>query len=192
MAFNLNLLKNIDEFNLGVETQTKLQKAGIYNLWDLSCECVESLEKKGIKTTQMIILLEENNLSLQTNKTFSTILKGLSKSGVSYLKNLDKKYFEKDSNSFEIIKKLTKKYFDYKIYKNYETKRNAGINSRIREDKIADEIETYERVLIDKQEALSCGAGPVDRLKKKIRGVNDRFSNNLSKVNSSKKENINE
>lgn len=182
MSFNFNLLKYIDQFETNVETLTKLQNMGIYNLWDLHCETVESLEKKGIKPTKIIALLDSEGLSLQTSKTASTILKGLSKSGVSYLKNLDCKYFENNSKSFEIIKNLSKYYFDYKIYKNFEDKKTSGITARNREEKIAGEIETYERVIIDQQEKLECSScGPVDRLRKKIRGVNARFSDNTAK-----------
>ena len=42
MSFNLNLLKYVDKFETDVDTLTNLQKMGIYNLWDIYCETVES------------------------------------------------------------------------------------------------------------------------------------------------------
>ena len=179
MSFNLNLLKNIEDIKDGfsAEELSRLNRKGIYTLWDLQCETVESLEKENLSsiTTKIIRILSEHDLSLQFGESNAKILRGLSNNGVFYLKKLDSKLFVKESKSMQIIKKLVEKYFTYKSQKTFANKKTDGINSKIREEKIAEEMNAYERIVFEKQAETNEASTPLSRLNEKMKSINAKF-----------------
>lgn len=182
MSFNLNLLKNIEDIKEGFTTDelSRLNKKGIYSLWDLHCETVESLEKMNCSSmiTKIIRILDAENLSLQTSKANSKVLKGLTNNGVNSLKVLDANFFVKDSKSMNVIKKIVEKYFEFKTQKTFAFKKTDGINAKIREEKIADEMNAYERIVFEKQAQINASSTPISRLEEKIKSINMKFHHN--------------
>lgn len=179
MSFNLNLLKNIEDTknDFTPEELSRMNKKGIYSLWDLQCETVESLTKMNLSgsITKIIRVLEDNDLSLQLHQGNSNILKGLTNNGVNCLKKLDSKLFEKNSKSMAVIKKLVERYFEYKSQKAFSVKKMDGINAKIREEKIAEEMNAYERIVFEKQAETNEASNPISRLDEKMKSINIKF-----------------